>query len=77
MTYLSPQRRAGALGWVVGVVLPLFTSHIGWLLGFEGLVVNRFSSDDSLAFLFIPVVAFASGTVGSIAGGIIGRIKTK
>jgi hypothetical protein len=75
---LSPLRRACAFGLVVGVVLPLFTSHLGWLLGFEGVVVNRFfSNEDPLAFVFVPFVAFASGIVGCIAGGIIGWFKTK
>lgn len=75
---LSPLRRARAFGLVVGVALPLLTSHIGWLLGFEGIVVNRFfSGEDPLAFIFVPFVAFASGIVGYITGGIIGWIKTK
>ncbi len=75
---LSPLRRACAFGLVVGVVLPLLTSHVGWLLGFEGIVANHFfSSEDSLAFIFIPFIAFISGAVGSIAGAIIGWIKTK
>jgi len=74
---LSPLRRACAFGLVVGVVLSLFTSHIGWLLGFEGIVVNHFSSNDFLAFVFVPFVAVLSGVAGSIKGAIIGMYMTK
>jgi hypothetical protein len=74
---LSPIRRAVAFGLVVGVVLPLLTSNIGWLLGSEGVVVNQFSIEAFLEFLFIPFVAFVSGIFGGIAGGIIGWYKNK
>ena len=70
---LSPVRRARAFGLVVGVILPLLTSHLSWLLNFEGIFNNRF--EDPLAFVFVPFLALVSGIVGYVAGGIIGLYK--
>lgn len=70
---LSPLRRACGFGLVVGVVLPLFISHVGWLLRFEGIVADRFSEENFLAFLFLPSIVLISGVIGCITGAIISR----